>query len=216
VKKRKYLLLLACSFFIFSQLSAQEKKEKKQDSLEMQTVFNNKNRANGGYGAFHFGYSVIGGRDALITGFRGGWIVNHQFVLGFAGTSFITEEKKNNLPLLNNYLTGGYGGFLIEPILFPEKPVHVSFPMIFGGGGVVVLDADQWMNGDNHYDPFYTSMNNFFIFNPGVEIEFNMARVFRLGIGLSYRLTSAVDLPNYDASLMRGGDVYLIFKFGKF
>jgi hypothetical protein len=216
MRNRTILLLVACSFFIFSQLAAQEKEQKKEESHEMQTVFNTKNHANGGYGAFHFGYSTIGGRDALITGFRGGWVVNHQFVLGFAGTSMISEEKKNNLPLVNNYLTGGYGGFLIEPILFPEKPVHVSFPMIFGGGGVVLLDADYEMNSGNHFDPFNNSMSNFFIFNPGVEIEFNMARVFRMGIGLSYRLTTAVDLPGYESSLMRGGDVYLIFKFGKF
>ena len=212
----KKILMVVFSFFIISSLFAQESDTKKEGSEEIQTVFNKKNISNGGYGAFSIGYSTIAGRNAMTTGFRGGWIANHQFVLGLAGSTFISEEILNQLPLVNSFLTGGYGGLLIEPLLFPQKPVHVSFPMIFGAGGVAQVDSQDWMGGHNNHDPMYYQMSHFFIFNPGVDLELNMARIFRMGVGLSYRLTSATDLLTYEAGMMRGWDFYLVFKFGKF
>ena len=212
----KNLFLVVFSLFIVSKLFAQEGEIKKEDSNEIQTVFDKKNISNGGYGGFSIGYSSIAGRNALTTGFRGGWIANHQFVLGLAGTTFISEENINQLPTLNDFLTGGYGGLLVEPILFPQKPVHVSFPLIFGAGGVAQIDSQDWMGGQNHHDPMYYQMSHFFIFNPGVELEMNMARIFRMGVGISYRLTSATDLLTYESGMMRGWDFYLVFKFGKF
>ena len=41
---------------------------------------------------------------------------------------------------LNYTLAGGYGGIFIEPILGGTKPVHVSFPVLFGVGGVTLIE----------------------------------------------------------------------------
>ncbi|MCI0522234.1 MAG: hypothetical protein L0Y37_01125, partial [Bacteroidales bacterium] len=39
-------------------------------------------------------------------------------------------------------LVWGYGGFIIEPIVAPMYPVHVSFPILIGGGGISYVETD--------------------------------------------------------------------------
>jgi hypothetical protein len=58
--------------------------------------------------------------------------------------------------------------------------------------------------------------NAFFVLEPGVEIEMNVARFMRISIGGSYRLTSKLDLMNTDPNALRGFSGNLSLKFGKF
>jgi hypothetical protein len=132
MKTYKIPIFVGFYFLVVNQMFAQENVTKKEGSDEIQTVFSKRYVSNGWYWGFSVGYTYIAGQYALTTGFRGGWIANHMFVPGIAGTTFISQEIQNQLLLINNYLTGGYGGLLIEPILFPQKPLHISFPMIFG------------------------------------------------------------------------------------
>ena len=115
-----------------------------ENNSSYKTVFNSsdqKKSAFGGYGAFHLGYSNIDGKGAFLFGLRGAWIINHSIALGFGGTGFI-----NNLNLRTNlfdlYLGGGYGGFIFEPIIASNSKVHVSVPILVGGGGVVAFTKD--------------------------------------------------------------------------
>ncbi|MFP4059827.1 MAG: hypothetical protein ACLFUC_05035, partial [Bacteroidales bacterium] len=100
--------------------------EKYPENGEIKTIFDNDNTI-GGYGGIDIGYSLINKTDAVTIGGRGAMIAGHTLALGFAGKGFIT----NYFPADNNQdalLTGGYGGLLIEPILFPKFPVHLSIP----------------------------------------------------------------------------------------
>ena len=84
---------------------------------EVQTVFN-PNSGSGGYGAFTVGYTQINGRDALLMGGRGEWVVGHGFGLGLGGYGFVNDPVYNNTNDLNYSVAGGYGGLVMEPILF--------------------------------------------------------------------------------------------------
>jgi len=206
---------------------------KAQDSYEndqIQSIFSRK-KSNGGYGAFSLGYSEIDGRDALIAGARGAFIFDHALAIGLGGYGFV-----NNLNYHSQYrhddntyrftTTGGYGGLLIEPILFGKKPVHLSFPILFGIGGVALVDAHSWdwdWDWDHNHDYYEYDNDVFFVAEPGVELEFNLARFFRLAAFASYRFTSKLEL--YDGSspgnmadpdLLETFNVGLTFKFGKF
>ena len=90
MKTCKILFLVAIFILVVNQMFAQESVTEKEGSDEIQTVFSKKNVSNGWYGGFSVGYSSIAGQDALTTGFRGGRIANHRFVLGVAGTTFIS------------------------------------------------------------------------------------------------------------------------------
>ncbi|MDX1285134.1 MAG: hypothetical protein R3182_08985, partial [Draconibacterium sp.] len=110
---------------------------------EIQTIFS-KRKSNGGYGAFTIGYSKIDGRDALITGARGAFIFDHSFAIGIGGYGFINNldysSYHHHNPEYDYMLAGGYGGIFIEPIIAGTKPVHVSFPILFGMGGVALVE----------------------------------------------------------------------------
>ncbi len=56
--------------------------------------------------------------------------------MGFGGTGFINDISYNNAENQYTNLTGGYGGLLLEPIILPWFPVHVSLPILFGAGGI--------------------------------------------------------------------------------
>ena len=178
---------------------------------QISTIFS-KNRSNGGYGALSFGYTQIDGKDAFLMGARGSWIINHSFAIGLGGTSFINDVNYHNWRNndLDYNLAGGYGGLYLEPILAHRLPVHISVPILFGVGAVAqVEDHRDWTYDDTRSDVFL-------VFEPSVELEFNMTRHFRLAGTIGYRFTSKIDMANTNSDVMEGANIGLVFKFGKF
>lgn len=195
---------------------AQEENEYKtlNPKDEVNTLFK-KPHSSGGYGAISFGYASINDKNTFIGGVRGGWILDHGLALGFGGYGFV-----NNLDLSStsteNFLAGGYGGFLIEPIIFAKSPVHVSFPILIGGGGLTSID------NPHNWENYEFSGAAYFAFVPGVELELNIVTFFRLAIGVNYRFTSDIVLTDIDGNqlvpkdVLRGFTATLTFKFGSF
>lgn len=213
--KSNYILTAAILIGIATTTMAQENQN------EYRSVFTQKSDqkiSHGGYGATAIGYTTIDGKSALLLNMRGAWIVNHNIALGFSGSGFFNNlDKTTNTD--EHFLAGGYGGFYFEPILFPKSPVHLSFPILIGGGGVSTIPANYW---DSNFTPYVYNYDIFFVFEPAVELEFNMIEFFRVAVGASYRLTNGV-LLNYPidnepvaVNALDGFNVYMIFKFGKF
>ena len=186
--------------------SAQE-----NDDKQISTIFS-KNRSNGGYGALSFGYTEIDGKDAFLMGARGSWIIDHSFAIGLGGTSFINDVNYHNWRDndLDYNLAGGYGGLYLEPILAPRLPVHISIPVLFGVGAIAqVEDHSDWNYDDTRSDVFL-------VFEPAIELEFNMTRHLRLAGTIGYRFTSKIEMADTNSDVMEGANVGLIIKFGKF
>ncbi len=186
--------------------SAQE-----NDDNQISTIFS-KGRNNGGYGALSFEYTQIDGKDAFLMGARGSWIIDHSFAIGFGGKGFINDVNYDNWRYndLDYNLAGGYGGLYLEPILAPRLPVHISFPVLFGVGAVAqVEDHHDWTYDNSRSDAFL-------VFEPAVELEFNMTRHLRLAGTIGYRFTSKIDMVNTNSDVMEGANIGLILKFGRF
>lgn len=184
---------------------------------EIKTVFSNQ-KSNGAYGAVTLGYSQINGQDALIAGARGAFIVDRSFAIGLGGYGFVNnldyQTYVNNNPM-EYYLTGGYGGLFLEPILGGNQPIHFSFPILFGLGGVALIEDygfDYW----DHHQINVPDHDVFFVIEPAVELEFNLTRFFRAAVLASYRHTSNIDLFETDPEVLRGFNFGLTFKFGVF
>ncbi len=178
---------------------------------EIQTIFS-KRRSNGGYGAFTISYSNIDGHDALVTGGRGAFIFDHSFAIGLGGFGFVNNFDYNQPDFDTEFsLAGGYGGIFFEPIIAGKSPVHVSFPILVGMGGVSLFK-------NYGYDWNYNEFGNdiYFVLEPAVELEFNMAHFFRLAATVSYRHTSKIELFNTDENALKGFNFGMTFKFGKF
>ncbi|MFW6371492.1 MAG: hypothetical protein ACOC10_09855 [Bacteroidota bacterium] len=208
---KKLLLLFFTAVTVLS-VKGQEVKQQ-----EIQTLFSNQ-KSLGFYGSFSLGYSRIDGKDALVSGGRLGMIFNHSTAVGLAGYGFMNNLENyqwsdNNV--LQYSLGGGYGGIFIEPIIGGLNPVHIAFPVMFGLGGIARLR--NYGQGYWEYPYFDTPESDlFFIIEPAVELEANLARFFRTAVTISYRLTTDVELFDVTPDVLRGLHFGLVFKFGKF
>lgn len=193
-----------------------------QQETEMKTLFGNSGiRSNGGYGALTTGYSNIDGRDAILMGARGAWLINHKLGIGLAGTGFLTSSKEDALLNDRYQLAGGYGGLFLEFIVNPNSPVHVSFPLTIGAGGIAYVRKDYSFNSD--FEALEHDSEGFFMVEPGIELELNLLKFMRVAFGASYRYTSDVKLEytSTNAAIvgtdaLRGFSGGITLKFGKF
>jgi len=181
-----------------------------ENGRQIQTLVGNQRISSGGYGAVSFYYSKISGEDVLLIGGKGGWIINHKLCLGLAGYGFVNDLEFDDLIVGKSLnLSGGYGGLLIEPIISPYDPIHISVPLLIGAGGITYFENNWWKN------KAYPS-KAFFVFEPGVELELNIIRFMRIALGVSYRLTSNIGIENIDSNNLDGFSGGITLKFGKF
>jgi len=167
----------------------------------------------GGFGGPVFKLTSISGETALLAGGRGGWILklspDKSLVIGGGGYGLVTDVKATNVFRNNQqlYLSLGYGGLEFEYIYRPLKLVHVGAQALIGGGGV----SYRYKNNDNTFDT-----DSFFAFEPGVNAIVNVAKIFRISGGLSYRFISGSNLIGATDSNLSGWSGVLTLKFGKF
>ncbi|MRR21645.1 hypothetical protein EG830_01530 [bacterium] len=212
---KKILLIVSLILSVSGILLSQEVTDEQKKPRQMMTL-TGPDHTGGGYGAFTAGYSTIQDRHAYEFGFRGMWVVNHSIAMGFGGTGFANQAMYNSSSGSDNFLTGGYGGFIIEPIIAPMYPVHIAFPILIGGGGISYVETD-WEEFDN----FVTATDFFMLIQPGAEIELNVTRFFRIGMGATYRLptdfnATTTETPELSPQDLKGFTYSLSFKFGRF
>jgi len=219
MKKTSLIFLLMALVFTNFAIAQEEKPQN-----EMRTLFGNNDKiSHGGYGALLINYSQFDDKDVVLVGGRGGWIINHGITLGIGGYGFANQISYNDLTLGDQnydkvFLSGGYGGLLVEPIIFPMKPVHISIPVLIGAGGAAYVNEAFYNNQNNNQDwNYYTIQSSaFFVLEPGIEIEFNVVKFMRIGLGGYYRYTSGLNLEKTGEHIMDGFSAGLSLKFGKF
>jgi hypothetical protein len=220
----KKITFISIICFLGMSLHAQETdtvkifpKHYKEQNQEIKTLFS-AGRGNGFYFGFHSGFSQINNDDAWDAGCRLAWIANHGLAVGFAGTGFATQPYNDAVKTdLNHNYVGGYGGLLVEPIVLPMAPVHLSFPIIIGAGGIAYSSFTDYNNNKWESQDYYTDdARAFFIVEPGIEAEINAVRWIRLAIGGSYRFTQRVDLEGDKQNPLEGFRLGFAIKFGKF
>ncbi|MDQ1332333.1 MAG: hypothetical protein QG576_367 [Bacteroidota bacterium] len=205
------IILLLGSIVLFSQDPGFEYYQSK----EMKTLLG-RDRAGGGYGSFTTGYSNIDGKHAVLFGGRFSWIASHSIGIGIGATGFINEFHYEPSLDKDVFLTGGYGGIYIEPILLPRFPVHLSFPVLIGAGGISFVTKDIEIS-----ENLIEDSNTFLLVEPSAEIELNLTKFLRLAFGVAYRLPSQFDvgLPDtysIDVESLRTVSYLVTLKVGKF
>jgi hypothetical protein len=188
---------------------------------QIRTLFGNHN-SQGGYGSLHMSYSEINGIEGINMGARAAWVAGHGLALGIAGMGFMNNYRPVSFNQQSN-LAGGYGGFFIEPILFPRFPVHLAFPVLIGAGGIAYSVTNDNENIKN-FTSYVEDTDVFFLTEPGAELEFNITRFFRLSLGAYYRITSGIQLDEtaslyndqVSSTALKGLSLGINLKFGKF
>ncbi len=225
--KAQYMKRLLVIFLIIPGIMAFAQEEEE----EFKTIFGS-DYSSGGYGAPELKLGNVNHNMSLLLGGRGGWIIGHRFVLGGGGYGMTTSNTFNYTEQLldpngikvdstrNLRLDMGYGGVLLEYIALPKKAIHLSFPLIIGAGGASIgsmIDQDP-----NQVDPVdwttydYVESTAFFVVEPGISLEMNMTRFFRLNLGATYRFISGTTLDRLNSNDLSDLSFSLALKFGAF
>jgi len=180
------------------------------------TLLDVENIEHGGYGAFVTKVTTINGEGAILMGGRGGWIINHVFALGGGGYGLVNNVHSRTLgPWGERFVSLGYGGLDVEAIINSDDPVHFSVHSLIGAGSVGFRNDlnDGWYsdgyNNDHHID-------GFFVAEPGINLDLNVTRWFRVSAGASYRYISGVTSGAANNADLSGPSGMLSFRFGKF
>ena len=153
----------------------------------------------GGCGGPVIKLSGISNDFALFIGGRGGWIVNHSFLIGGAAYGLATDVF-----ISGNKLNMGYGGLWVEYIINSDALVHFTAGTLIGMGNA-------------HYDPEGKDQRSCFVLEPEANVEINIVRFFRVCAGVSYRMAMGFSgLAGLDDAALSGLSANLFLKFGNF
>jgi len=181
-------------------------------------------QAVGVYISLGIGNTIINNENAILGQFRLAARLGHGFSIGLAGSGFSDciyglNYDRPQLSTEGYYIEGGYGGLLLEPVFAPDFPVHLSFPVLIGAGGVSFTDSQEEYNwNDWEYEDNHTVLESkaFLVVEPGVELEFILSRFVRMGAGISYRFTNSIKVAGNREYLLNGMSGAINLKFGLF
>ena len=197
-----------------------------QDDKEMKTLFGN-SQITGGFGGFELKTSPVRDNINLFIGGHGGIIFNNHTYIGVGGYGISTREKFNgvdvrlpendpNRPLRLDMTGFGYGGLYLGYTVAPNNLIHIDIPVLIGAGGVDLSDDNVTItNNDFTLKPSVES-SAFFVAEPGLNIEFNMASFCKLGLGGGYRWIYGTNLENISDEELSGWTANFSLRFGKF
>ena len=154
----------------------------------------------------------------LYTGIKGAILFNDKIAIGLTGGGFVTEEVFVGLndmgeeTYLNTIM--GYGGFYVDYIIHTESPVLISFPMLIGAAGVALFSKQAV--GNLVADEEMVEGGVFFIYEPAVNMEVNITRFLRMGLGIGYRFAVRGDMDRVSAQDLSDITLNWNIKFGSF
>ena len=163
----------------------------------------------GGYGGPVWKIGLVNGKAGMYSGGRGGWIINHKFVIGGGGYGMIMDVSTDEVstggkPL---YLDLSYGGFEMEYIHNSDKLIHWTIHTMLGSGSAKLKEHDPREAIEN---------DQFYVIEPSFNVDINISSWFRIGFGASYLFAIGADLGGITSSDISGPSGLIILKFGRF
>lgn len=191
------------------------------NNSDMKTLFGN-DRSFGGFIGFGAKLTELNKQDALMLGGELSMVFGHALNIGVAGYGLATSVDGVNLGVEDERLfyEMGYGGLVIEPVLFSKSAVHLTIPILLGAGGIGESSTRYFsveqIDDPTFGDPIYVNSDFFFVLEPGVNLELNLLRFARMYAGVSYRYLNGVELLNTEVGQIGGFTGNFGFRFGWF
>jgi len=179
-------------------------------ALAQETTLISGDIESGGFGGPVLKITNINSENAVLVGGRGGWIINHSFVIGGGGYGLVTDVKAKATDSIHQYIEMGYGGLEIEYIASSNDLIHLSMELLVGGGGV----GYKYENNDGFNASH--NMNSFFVLEPSIHANLNITHFFRMAAGVGYRYVSGLKSAVSTNADLSGPSAILTFEFGKF
>jgi hypothetical protein len=199
----KSLIVVFClCTFLASTLIAQE-----------ETLLDTEDVEHGGYGALVIKFTSVNDQFALLVGGRGGWIINHAFVIGFGGYGLVNDIPSHVIgPFGERFVDFGYGGLDLEYVFNSDRLIHLSLHALIGGGAVGFRGSStgSW-DPDSHH-----SFDGVVVVEPAMNLDLNIIHWFRLSAGASYRFVRGATSGISTNKELSGPSAQLTFRFGEF
>jgi hypothetical protein len=167
----------------------------------------------GGYGAPIVAYTRFANHDSVLVGGRGGWVLNHQLVIGGGGFGLATPARQSGgatMAQADYQHTFGYGGLWLEYLIAPMSVVHGSVGTLVGAGGITY---ERFRPKALAFDQESTSV---FVLDPVVAIEVNVTTILRVALQGGYRVVRGVNLLSLDNADASGLTLGAAIKLGGF
>lgn len=195
--------VLMTTSFAFGQNQPPIDSLKTPDSQRMQTLFSGVKKPIKYVGLSvntEFQYGALAGQFTTMAGMSGMLHLNKKWGIGLAGYGTTNRNfaptSLNAAKALN--LNVSYGGLKLEYTPRPNAAVHVSFPLLIGGGMARVdsvgsrgrYDGRNRREGNerNGRDGHWGNGTGFFVVQPGINLEANVFRFAKIYGGVSYRI----------------------------
>lgn len=210
-------LLIFISIFISVFAVAQ----KSADSTKVETLFGQGNLKATGYGGVQIGFSKLKDVNLMLFSIEGGIVVNKKVIVGAEFTGIYSSELSNvyyerHDEEVEALTRGFYGGVKVEPVLRLQKVVHLSFPIVVGGGELMYRTKRKYAGGSGDLKRAGIDSDGFVYAEPGIKLEINLSRYIRFGTSVTYRITSALNLNSTPDDAFSGIATKIGFAFGKF
>jgi len=155
-------------------------------TLAAKASANRRTLLSGWFVAPTFATTSFGGKISASPGMRGGIYLDRQFAIGMTGSAILNDDTTLKENEVRN--VGGYGGLLLQYVLRSTDVVHASVESTVGAGRwcTEVRDTDDDDGGKEG-----CVGRNFFVFEPAVNVEVNVAKHVRLTAGGGYRFAVA-------------------------
>ena len=195
-------IVVAMSSLSFGQTQTIEPDKKDQ----MQTLFGYDSKITG-YGSIDSKFTQLNGKDAVIMGAHGGVIFNSYFYFGLGAYGLVTNQQLDGaLPNESLKMHMGYTGLMMGFNVMPSKVVHFGIPLFVGVGNIEIERQNVFVEN-----------SAFLVFEPALQLEVNVVRFMKVGLGAGYRMVSSSnlqsDITDDDLSYWTGN---FSLVFGKF
>jgi len=163
-----------------------------------------KTTANGGFGAPVIKVTTVNNTGTMLTGIRGGWILDHSFIIGAGSYNLVNEFDAGVQSYQMNY-----SGLELEYIFRPMALFHYSVYLLAGGGEIRQKKPGNWT-------PALAGADGIVVLVPAVHVLMNVSEYFHAGAGIGYRWMGDVETANLRNSDISGLEASLTLNFGKF
>lgn len=168
----------------------------------------------GFYGGLSLRTTELNNEALMMGGFRLGFIANRSLGIGIEGYGIIPTASYNNVIQGQSVIPlGGYGGLTLEPIIWSNKAIHLTFPVTGGAGWLGYHEdwKDELFNSGE-----VIAEDVFWYVEPGVNIEINISKVLRIDLGVSKRFLQEFELINTPADSFETLNYTFGLKIGRF
>jgi len=169
------------------------------------------------------GYIGVGGRYSTVesnsSGFIDGKIVaviDENWGVGFSFSALNYDRTLTKLVNDGSYrMNAGYVGIYVERIFSISEDFRFSIS-ITSGMGEVFYQYDKEYRKDKVWSEEIIDKTTFAVFEPAIELDYNIGGNYWIGVMGSFRNTSPLDLIGADEQIFQKFAAGVTFKYGLF